>query len=57
MALRPMPTRQDARPGTGDERFARAYDSATGGWTAPVGASPDSCRGCGNWTSNCTCGG
>lgn len=54
MALKSLPTRQEPRPGTGDERHARAYDSATGGWTAPA-ASADECRGCGNWTSNCTC--
>lgn len=40
MALKSLPTRQDPRPGTDDDRHARAYDPASGGWTAPVTPAP-----------------
>jgi hypothetical protein len=55
-----LPTRQAPRPGSGDERHARAYDSASGGWTLPVAALPSdeggdgTCGICG--LTPCRCG-
>lgn len=43
MPLRPMPIRQDPRPGTGDDRHTTVYDPRTGGWEpAPPPPEPDS---------------
>lgn len=35
-----MPTRADARPGSGDEQHATVYDPARGSWQPPTGTSP-----------------
>lgn len=42
MPLRPMPIRQDPRPGTTDGRYRSDYNPAKGGWEpAPPPPEPD----------------
>lgn len=44
MPLRPMPIRQDPRPGTGDDRHRSDYDKTTGGWEPAPRTDPERTR-------------